>query len=201
MSAAFDSTIQTRCHHSHRPARILAAVSHQAAQGIHRDRMRTALRWSATLLFVAAGLNHFRNPVFYRQIVPPGLPEPDLLVAISGVCEVAGGIGMLIPPLRKWAGWGLIGLLVAVFPANIFMAMHPEQIPGLQIPPWLLWLRLPLQPVLIIGVWFATRGQPGLPSPCAVRPLVMPRWIRRRLNVRRYGSESCTRSADEWPPC
>jgi uncharacterized membrane protein len=118
------------------------------------DRLRIALRWLAATAFVLAGLNHFRNPGFYVSIVPPGFPSPEWLVAISGVCEVAGGIGLLIRPLRRFAGWGLIALLIAVFPANIFMAVHPERIPGLNISQWMLWVRLPLQAVMIAWVWF-----------------------------------------------
>jgi len=79
---------------------------------------------------------------------------PGLLVVISGICEVAGGAALLIRPLRRAAGWGLIALLIAVFPANIYMACHPDQI-DLHIEPWLLWLRLPLQAVLVGWVWFA----------------------------------------------
>lgn len=127
--------------------------------GRNRSRLRTGLRWLAALLFVAAGLNHFRHPTFYRQIIPPGFPDPRLLVAVSGVSEVAGGLGLLVRPLRRAAGWGLIALLVAVFPANLYMALHPERVPDLHVPQWALWLRLPLQPVMIAGVWFIALGR------------------------------------------
>lgn len=118
---------------------------------------RRAFRGVAAALFIAAGLNHFRSPGFYVAIVPPMFPSPGLLVMLSGVFEVAGGIGLLSRPLRRPAGWGLILLLVAVFPANIFMALRPERF---GIPPWLLWLRLPLQGVLVAWVWWValTRG-------------------------------------------
>ena len=117
--------------------------------------MRTALRWFFGLVFIAAGLNHFRDPAFYINIMPPYLPWHGELVAISGVAEVVLGVMMLY---RRWAalaGWGLIALLVAVFPANVHMAMHPELYPS--IPPEVLWLRLPLQGVLIGWAYFYTR--------------------------------------------
>ncbi len=121
---------------------------------------RVILRWIAAIAFVLAGLNHFRNPAFYRNIIPPAFPAPDALVAISGVCEIAGGLGLLIRPLRRAAGWSLLALLVAVFPANLYMAIAPDRIPHLRIPTWALWVRLPLQGVLGAWVWFVALRQP-----------------------------------------
>jgi uncharacterized membrane protein len=69
----------------------------------------------------------------------------------SGVAEIAGGVGLVIRPLRRVAGWGLIALLIAVFPANIYMLQHPGQF---HFAPWILWARLPLQAVFIAWVWF-----------------------------------------------
>src|SRR5580704_17449132 len=115
---------------------------------------RIGLRILASLLFVVAGTRHLSNPTFFRQIVPPGFPSPDVLVAVSGICEIAGGLGLLIRPLRRAAGWGLVALLIAVFPANIYMARHPDSITGLHVAHWLLWLRLPLQGVLILWAWY-----------------------------------------------
>jgi uncharacterized membrane protein len=117
---------------------------------------RTILRVLTAALFVFAGANHFVNPSFYRGIVPPSFPSPALLVAISGVCEIAGGVGLLLRPLRRAAGWGLVALLIAVFPANLYMALHPDQ---MHIAHWLLWLRLPLQGVFILWVWYISGGQ------------------------------------------
>ena len=135
-------------------------------------RLRPLLRWLAAALFVAAGANHFLNPAAYRAIVPPVLPAADALVAVSGACEVGGGLGLLVRPLRRAAGWGLIALLVAVFPANVYMAVSPGRVPGLSIPQWLLWLRLPLQAVLVAWVWFVALA-PGTggnaPDPDGVR--------------------------------
>ena len=77
--------------------------------------------------FVFAGVTHFTNPEFFIAIVPAWLPNAPLLVAVSGVAEIAGGIGVLIPRTRRLAGWGLIALLVAVYPANVDMALHPDE--------------------------------------------------------------------------
>ena len=115
---------------------------------------RLALLVLAAVFLIAAGVNHFLKPGVYQAIIPPGFPQPALLVAISGAAEIAGGLGLLIRPLRRAAGWGLIALLVAVFPANLYMAITPVQLPGLQVPTWALWARLPLQVVLIAWVWF-----------------------------------------------
>jgi uncharacterized membrane protein len=115
---------------------------------------RTALRWLAAIVFVAAGINHFIEPAFYRRIVPPGFPSPSALVAISGIFEIMGGLGLLVRPLRRIAGWGLIALLIAVFPANIYMAVDPQRSADSTIPMWILWIRLPVQGVIIAWVWW-----------------------------------------------
>ena len=86
------------------------------------------------LLFLGAGINHFAMPRPYRQIVPPGFGDPARVVAISGVAEIAGGVGVLVPRTRRLAGLGLIALLVAVFPANLYMARNPERFR--RIPHW-----------------------------------------------------------------
>ena len=112
---------------------------------------RTLLRWLAAIFFIVAGIGHFVKPEMYLKIMPPYFPAPSLLVFISGVAEIAGGIGLLIRPLRRAAGWGLIALLIAVFPANIYMLQHPDLF---QISPWILWARLPFQIVFIAWVWF-----------------------------------------------
>lgn len=114
--------------------------------------MRTVLRWLAAIFFIVAGMFHFLRSELYLQIMPPYFPAPQLLVAVSGVAEIAGGIGLLIPRVRRIAGWGLIALLAAVFPANIYMLQHPGQ---LHFASWLLWARLPLQGVFIAWVWFS----------------------------------------------
>jgi uncharacterized membrane protein len=105
--------------------------------------------------FVYAGVTHFTRPEFFVAIVPPYLPAPLLLVYLSGVAEIAGGVGVLIPRLRRLAGWGLLALLVAVYPANIHMALNPEQFP--QMTPTALYVRLPFQFVFAAWVWWATK--------------------------------------------
>jgi uncharacterized membrane protein len=117
---------------------------------------RVLLRGLVALFFVCAGIGHFLKPEFYVQIVPPDFPSPKILVMVSGVCEIAGGVGLLIPWLRKFAGGGLIALLIAVFPANIYMALHPERF---GFAPWLLWARLPMQLVIGAWIWFVTRPE------------------------------------------
>ncbi|HEY5298651.1 MAG TPA: MauE/DoxX family redox-associated membrane protein [Verrucomicrobiae bacterium] len=113
---------------------------------------RTILRWLAAIFFIVAGTFHFLKPEMYLEIMPSYFPAPQLLVVISGIAEIAGGVGLLIRPLRRVAGWGLIALLLAIFPANIYMVQHPGQF---HFAPWLLWARLPLQAVFIVWVWFA----------------------------------------------
>ena len=102
---------------------------------------------------------HFVAPEAFRSIVPERLPNPGALVAISGAAEIAGGLGLLLPRTRRLAGCGLVLLLVAVFPANINMALHPDTI-GRGAPEWLLWARLPLQLVLIGCVVLASGRAP-----------------------------------------
>ena len=123
--------------------------------------VKRVLLWVLAVAFVAAGVYHFVNPGFYVRIMPPYLPWPRELVLISGAFELAGGLGLLVPRLRPAAAWGLIALLVAVFPANVHMALHPEQSP--QAPPAVWWARLPLQAVFIAWAYWFTR--PAAPEP------------------------------------
>ena len=92
--------------------------------------------------FITAGLLHFLRPEMYEAIMPPYVPAHREVVYASGAAEIAGGVGALIPRTRRLAGWWLVATLVAVFPANVHMALHPEDFP--RIPRLLLWLRLPL---------------------------------------------------------
>lgn len=111
--------------------------------------------------FTFAGLMHFIRPKPYRAIMPPYVPAHNEMVMISGAAEIAGGAGAFFPSLHKGVRWWLIALLVAVFPANLHMALHPGDIKGLpEIPRWLLWARLPLQLVAIAWVVHATRKSP-----------------------------------------
>ncbi len=112
------------------------------------------MKWLLGLLFIAAGLNHFFNAEFYLRIMPPYLPWHVELVYISGVCEALLGALLLIPRFTPWAAWGLIALLIAVFPANLHMAVNAGQFPNLS--PIMLGARLPLQGVLIWWAWWFT---------------------------------------------
>jgi uncharacterized membrane protein len=107
------------------------------------------------VFFIGSGVNHFVMPGAYRQIVPPRLRgDAKRLVEVSGVAEVAGGVGVLLPWTRRSAGLGLIALLAAVFPANLHMARAPERFQ--KIPRWALYGRLPLQPLMMWWAWRAT---------------------------------------------
>jgi uncharacterized membrane protein len=108
------------------------------------------------LVFIAAGVNHFAMPRAYERIVPPGIGDAGRLVAVSGAAEIAGGLGVLLRPTRRPAGLGLVALLVAVFPANLHMALNPGEFP--KIPRWALLARLPLQPLMMWWAWSATRA-------------------------------------------
>lgn len=103
--------------------------------------------------FIVAGANHFLSPAIYRSIVPRFLPWPEALVAVSGGAEIIGGIDVLIPRTQRFAGGGLIALLVAVFPANIASLHSGIAVAGRTLPSWVLWARLPLQVVFIAWVY------------------------------------------------
>lgn len=119
--------------------------------------LRTFSRYLLALLFIGAGVLHFVAPATYLLIMPPYLPEPLLLVYVSGAAEIAGGLGLLLPATRQLAGGGLLLLLVAVFPANVYMLQAHGA--GTGVPLWTLWLRLPLQGVLMAWVWWSSRGE------------------------------------------
>lgn len=109
-----------------------------------------------TGFFVASGVNHFVSPRFYRAIVPPRLQhDAKRVVVLSGVAEIAGGLAVLPARTRPAAGAGLIALLAAVFPANLYMAREPERFK--RVPRWALYARLPLQPLMMWWAWRATR--------------------------------------------
>jgi uncharacterized membrane protein len=120
--------------------------------------LKTISRWVFGVLLAGAGINHFANSDFYENIMPPYLPWPSALVAVSGAAEVLLGSALLVPRLARPAAFGIIALLIAVFPANIHMAAHPELYP--EIPPAILWLRLPLQLVLVLWAYLYTRPAP-----------------------------------------
>jgi uncharacterized membrane protein len=117
--------------------------------------LKLLLKFLFGLWFIFAGLNHFINPDFYLRMMPPYLPWHLFLNYLSGFCEMALGLLLLIPKYTRLAAWGLIALLIAVFPANVHMALNPQLFPD--IPPVALWLRLPLQAVLILWAYWFTR--------------------------------------------
>ncbi len=118
--------------------------------------LKIAVKIFFALFFVAGGFNHFVNPPFYLKIMPPYLPWHYELVILSGIAEAVLGIALLIPKTSRLAAWGIIALLIAVFPANLHMTMHPELYP--EIPVIALWIRLPIQGLLILWAFWYTRG-------------------------------------------
>jgi uncharacterized membrane protein len=108
-------------------------------------------------MFVIAGALHFVRPRIYKAIMPDWVPAHDAMVAASGVAEIAGGAGMMVPATRRWAGWWLVATLIGVFPANLHMALHPERYRRIPGGAPALWARLPLQGVLIAWVLGAAR--------------------------------------------
>ncbi|MGE5407938.1 MAG: MauE/DoxX family redox-associated membrane protein [Syntrophothermus sp.] len=121
------------------------------------SRSRTAL----AAFFAFSGTMHFARPAFFEAIVPPPIADRRRqVVAISGAAEIAGAAAVLHPATRRLGRWWLLALLVAVFPANVHMAVSPDRVTGLdlrRVPRWALWARLPLQPLIMLWVWLATR--------------------------------------------
>ncbi len=120
--------------------------------------LKRASLWLMAAFYVVAGVNHFRSPEFYLAIMPPYLPWHLELVYLSGVAEIALGLALLVPALRVWAAWGVIALLVAVFPANLHQALHDVPMAGsTESLGALRWVRLPFQAVFIAWAWWHTR--------------------------------------------
>lgn len=119
--------------------------------------IRTGLCGLLGLLFLVAGANHFRNEAFYLKMMPPYFPWHRFWVAASGVAEIAAGLLLFIPATRVWGAWGIIAILVAVFPANIYVFQNQHLVPA---PAWAHLLRLPLQGLLIYWAWCYTGPQP-----------------------------------------
>jgi uncharacterized membrane protein len=112
---------------------------------------------SAAVFYVGAGVLHFRSPEFYLRIMPPYIPWHVAMVQVSGAFEILGGLGLLIPSTRRAAAWGLVALLIAVFPANLYMATNPIETGAASMAPLLRWGRLPVQLLLIWWVLWCTR--------------------------------------------
>jgi uncharacterized membrane protein len=117
--------------------------------------LKQFLKYLFGLMFILAGANHFIKPEFYLPMMPPYIPAHELMVILSGIAEMILGLLLLVPKVSRLAAWGLVALLIAVFPANLHMALHSEQFPD--IPQMGLWIRLPIQGVMIWWAWLYTR--------------------------------------------
>ena len=120
-------------------------------------RLKSILLYVMAAFYVFAGYSHLANPAFFLAIMPPDLPEPELLNVVSGLAEIVLGVFLLDRRTRPFAAWGVIALLIAVFPANLYAAMAnvgpegPGTGPGLAN-----WIRLPFQVPLIAWAWWYT---------------------------------------------
>ncbi|MDZ8109140.1 MAG: DoxX family protein [Nostoc sp. DedQUE12a] len=119
----------------------------------HKERLRVIL----AIAIIVVGVSHFLIPEPYVKIMPPQLPYPLELVYLSGFYEILGGIGLLVPPVSQAAAWGLIALFIAVFPANINMAVNHIKLEYIPDSPWVHVIRLPFQAVLIGWAWWYTK--------------------------------------------
>lgn len=120
--------------------------------------VKTILLWVMALLYMFAGFNHLMNPDFYLAIMPPGLPNPEWLNVISGLAEIVLGVFVLEPRVRVLAAWGLIALLIAVLPANIYVATANLGTDGPGSGNEIAnYIRLPFQALFILWAWWYTR--------------------------------------------
>jgi uncharacterized membrane protein len=121
--------------------------------------LKRASLWLMAAFYLSAGIRHFTHPDFYLQIMPPYLPWHEELVWLSGCVEVALGVALVIPATTRVAAWGVIALLLAVYPANVHMWWSQVAVDGEAWPPWAHWIRLPFQFVLIGWAWWYTRPE------------------------------------------
>ena len=126
------------------------------------NELKTLSKWLLAVFMTGAGIMHFVTPEFFLKIVPPYLPAPKMLVLVSGACEILCGVLLLVPPFTRWAAWGVMALLIAVFPANIYLYQHQDI---LQAPPLVHLLRLPLQGVFVLWAYWHTQK-----SGCGMSP-------------------------------
>lgn len=111
------------------------------------------LRWPLALFYAGAGIIHLVSPAAFLPIMPPWVPAPVAVILVTGVCELAGAVGLFVPRLRRWAGLGLAAYAVCVFPANLHHAFAGVEVPGLPSSWWYHGPRLALQPVLVWWAW------------------------------------------------
>ena len=122
-----------------------------------RRKIKSGLRGLLGVLMIFSGIMHFANPEPYLMMMPDYLPAHEALVAISGVFELLLGVAVFIPKFRALAGWGLVALLIAILPANVWMATEGIQPPGMEMSPTAAWVRVAMQAVLIYWAWAVTR--------------------------------------------
>ena len=120
-------------------------------------KVKFLLKILMAAFYLLAGINHYRNPAFYLRMMPPYLPAHEALNYVSGGAEILLGLLLLVPRWTRRAAWGVIALLIAVFPANLHMALHPEQFADIR--PLFLYLRLPAQLLLILWAYWYTRQE------------------------------------------
>ena len=120
------------------------------------SNIRTILRWFATLFFLVAGALHFVIPEFYLAMMPSFIPFQQFFIVLTGIAEMAGAIGIQIPKLRRLSGILMMILLVAIFPANIYVAIMQPSLPTLEYSAASMWWRLLLQPLFILWIWFVS---------------------------------------------
>ncbi len=111
-------------------------------------------KYLLAIFMIVAGIMHFANPAFFLKIMPPYLPLHKELVLVSGVFEFLLGVLLLVPNCSRMAAWGIVALLIAVFPANVYLYQHQDILPA---SPIVHFLRLPLQGVLIQWAYWHTR--------------------------------------------
>ena len=117
-------------------------------------RTKVISKYVLAIFMISAGIMHFANPKFFLNIMPPYLPLHGALVLVSGICEVLLGVLLLIPGYSRWAAWGIVALLIAVLPANVYLYQHQDILPA---SPIIHLLRLPLQGVFVLWAYWHTR--------------------------------------------
>jgi uncharacterized membrane protein len=140
---------------------VLAIILHTAAKMNFNPlkNFRDNARLATGAAFIFTGISHFVIPGKFMEIMPPIFPAPLFLIYLSGVLEILGGVGLMFSRIKFWAAAGLILLLLAVFPANIYAAWNNVQLGGFMNSPVYQWLRLPMQFVLIAWVWWCGGGK------------------------------------------
>ncbi len=148
---------------------------YKSSHSVRKPQLKEVLRVVLAVAIISIGTLHFATPDPFVKIVPSSLPNPLSLVYISGFFEILGGIGLLVPPVSQAAAWGLILLFIAVFPANINMAVNQIDLPGIPDSSALRWGRLPFQGVLIAWAWWYT----DLGNLARQASIVPQRWLKR----------------------